>query len=168
MSRRSTATEVGADTAHALDTLPTHSHRILVAAHDTAAADALVRLLAVCGHPARAACGMADVLALAEEFQPQLVILTLDSPTADGIETARILRHSRHRDDRITLLALTARTDSHALAQAHAAGFDIVVPSPVEDSLLCDLVQGAIDTHSADAHAGDALDRVLCGAAPMS
>ena len=152
------------EASHPLDTLHISPHRILVSAHDRAAADALVRLLAVCGHAARAACGMADVLALAREFQPQLVILNLDSPAADGMETARVLRHSRHRDQRITLLALTGRSDSQALAQAHAAGFDIVVPAPVDDRLLCDLVQGVIDTPCADAHTGDALDRVLSGA----
>ena len=66
------------------------------------------------------------------------------------------------------LVALTGRTDGPALAQAHSAGFDIVVSASVEDRVFCDLVQGAIDTHSADAHTGDALDRVLCGAAPTS
>ncbi len=148
-----------------MDTPAPSPHRILVAAHDKPAADALVRLLVGRGHAARAACGMADVLALAAEFQPQLVILSIDPPTPDAIETARVLRHSKQRDERITLVALTDRTDGHALAQAHAAGFDIVVPAPVEDPLICDLVQGAIDTHSADARAGDALDRVLRGAA---
>lgn len=148
-----------------MDSPVTSRHRILVAAHDRPAADALVGLLVGRGHDARAACGMADVLALAAEFHPQLVILSVDSPTPDGIETARVLRHAKHRDERITLIALTERTDSHALAQAHAAGFDIVVPAPAEDTLLCDLVQGAIDTHSADARSGDALDRVLRGAA---
>jgi len=147
-----------------LDSPANSPHRILVAAHDRPVADALVRLLVGRGHDARAACGMADVLALAAEFQPQLVILSVDSPTPDGIDTARVLRHSKHRDERLTLVALTERTDSHALAHAHAAGFDIVVPAPVDDPLICDLVQGAIDTHSADARAGDALDRVLRGA----
>ena len=126
----------------------------------------MVRLLAGRGHAECAACGISDVLALAAEFQPQLVILSIDPPTPDDMETARVLRHSKHREERITLVALTGHTDSQALAQAHAAGFDIVVPTPVDDRLMCDLVQGAIDTHSADARAGDALDRVLCGAPP--
>ncbi len=150
-----------------MDSQANPQHRILVAAHDRPAADALVQLLIARGHVARAAFGMADVLALFAEFKPQLVILSIDSPTPEGIETARALRHAKQRDQRITLVGLTNHTDSNALAHAHAAGFDIVVPVPVEDPLLCDLVQGAIDTHSADARAGDALDRVLRGAAAV-
>jgi PleD family two-component response regulator len=150
-----------------LDSQANLPHRILVAAHDRPAADALVRLLIGRGHVVRAACGMADVLAVFAEFKPQLVILKLDSTAPEGIETARALRHVRHGDQRITLVALADHTDSNALAQAHAAGFDIVVPVLVEDPFICDLVQGAVDTHSADARAGDALDRVLRGAAAV-
>ena len=143
-------------------------HRILVATHDKAVSDALVRLLAGRGLEARAACGTSDLLELAKEFQPQVVILAIDSPMGDQMQTASLLRHSKHREDRITLVALSVRTDSQTVAQAHAAGFDIVVPTPVDHRLLCDLVQGAIDTHSADARADDALTRVLCGAAPSA
>lgn len=151
-----------------MDTALPPPHRILVATHDKAVSDALVRLLAGRGLEARAACGTSDVLELAQEFRPQLVILAFDSPMGDAMQVASVLRHSKHREDRITLVALSDRNDSHAVAQAHAAGFDIVVPAAVDHRIVCDLVQGAIDTHSADARADDALTRVLCGAAPSA
>ena len=151
-----------------MDTDLPQPRRILVATRDKAVSDALVRLLAGRGLEARAACGTSDVLKFAKEFQPRLVVLAIDSPRGDEMQTASLLRHSKHREDRITLIALSVRTDSHTVAQAHAAGFDIVVPTSVDHRLLCDLVQGAINTHSADARADDALTRVLCGAEPSA
>ena len=134
-----------------------------------AAAEATARLLTGHGHDARAVAGMADLLALAASFEPHLVILHIDPPTHSALEAARVLRHSKRGTARIMLIALIASTDSTAssdgldVAQAHAAGFDLVVPAPVDDDFMCQLVQGSVDTHSADAHPGDPLDRVLNG-----
>ena len=132
-----------------------------------AAAEATARLLTGRGHDARAVAGMADLLALAASFEPHLVILHIDPPAPSALEAARVLRHSKRRAARIMLIALTTTTtasiDSHDVAQAHAAGFDMVVPAPVDDDFMCQLVQGSVDTHSADAHPGDPLDRVLSG-----
>ena len=137
-------------------------HRILIADNDATSVAALVRLLMLQGHEVRAVHGVRQAVRVSASFGPELVILEVTRPGCDGLDAARTLRcRSRTSGRRILLVALTTLSGPPLNDEAHAAGFDLVVPKAVEGAYLCDLVQGLIDTRALDARQGDPLDRVL-------
>ncbi|MBC8058031.1 MAG: response regulator, partial [Rhizobiales bacterium] len=102
------------------------------------------------------------VLAI-HQFQPDVAMLDIERHELEGFDAARLLRLRRPGRHKILLLALTGATDSAWRDAAHAAGFDVVVPKPVDADLLVELLEGLLLTRGEDARGGDALDRVLHG-----
>lgn len=137
------------------------AHRILVADDNVEIAQALEALLSAHGFTVEIAYDGQQAVDIAARFQPELVILDIKMPVMNGYEAARVLSHAKTGKDKIMLLALTGFSGEQSRDEAHAAGFDVVVPKPVDGNYLCDLIQGFLDTHSADAAPGDPLDRVL-------
>lgn len=143
-------------------------HRILVAGADTASVDALVSLLALQGHEVRSVADERQAVPASIAFRPALVILEVNAPDCGGLDVARTLRRrARSNPRRILLLGLIGCADDALRDDAHAAGFDLVVPKGVDGAHLCDLVCGLIDSGAADARPGDALERALSVSTPL-
>lgn len=143
-------------------------HRILVADADTASANTLVQLLAVQGHDVRSIADERQALPASIAFQPELVIFDLAAPDCRGLDAARTLhRHARSSRRRILLLGLITHADASLHDDAHAAGFDLVIPKGVDGAYLCDLVRGLIDSGVADARPDDPLERALLVSTPL-
>ena len=69
-----------------------------------------------------------------------VVIVDLQMPGMDGLETARAIRASGQPWARVPVVALTARSDEPAVAAATAAGMNAFLVKPVDAPLLYDTV----------------------------
>lgn len=73
----------------------------------------------------------AEALALAEEHQPDLILMDLMMPEMDGLEATRRLKQNP-RTDRIPILMLTALNESEDRIQAFEAGAMAFVSKPFD------------------------------------
>jgi len=105
--------------------------RVLVADDNVDAAHTLAALLDLAGHETRVAHDGVAALALAAQFDPQLVFLDIGMPRMDGYETARRLRASAQLGGAL-LVALTGWGAEEDRARSRAAGFDrhLLKPAP--------------------------------------
>lgn len=128
--------------------------RILVVDDEADAAEALVEILTLKGHEARAVPDGVAALAVAAELEPEVVLLDLGLPTMDGYEVARRLRELL--GTQVLLVALTGYQDDKARLQA--AGFDahLLKPTPLEK--LFALVAGLDGRDEAAARTGGSAD----------
>jgi two-component system, sensor histidine kinase len=88
-------------------------------------------LLTSWGHEAREATDGADALRVAEGFRPDVVLLDLALPGADGYEVARSLRELL-RPLPPLLVALTGHTGAREVGAAVEAGFDHFFAKPCD------------------------------------
>jgi CheY-like chemotaxis protein len=114
------------------------AHRILVVDDETDSAEALVELLELEGHTARAVADGEGALAAVRTFEPELVLLDLGLPGMDGYEVARRLRERLGKQVRI--VALTGYRDEPA--RLRDAGFDGHLLKPTSIEKLFALVAG--------------------------
>ena len=97
-------------------------------------------LLQAKGHHTRVAVEGEEALSVADEFQPNCVVLDLGLPGIDGYEVARRLR-DRH-GTRLILVALTGWAGKEVRAKAAEAGFDYHLVKPVNWEELEHIVTG--------------------------
>jgi CheY-like chemotaxis protein len=83
----------------------------------------------------------AQALELADRHRPQIVLLDVDIPGADGIEVCRALR-ANPRTSKSTIVMLTASHNDAIEAQADAAGADLFLTKPFSPLELLRLVDG--------------------------
>ena len=114
--------------------------RILVVDDNRDAADTLSMLLEFLHYDVRTAYDGQQAVAIATEFEPQLVILDINMPVMDGYEAAKVLR-GRSEQQRMVLIALTAVATPEARDKAMQAGFDIHLRKPVDGSELTGLLE---------------------------
>jgi PAS domain S-box-containing protein len=105
--------------------------RILVADDNQDAADSLALLLEATGNIVRTAHGGHGAIALARDFQPDIVLLDIGMPDMSGYEVARQLRET-HWGKNVRLIALTGWGQDEDKRRALAAGFDHHLTKPVE------------------------------------
>jgi CheY-like chemotaxis protein len=112
---------------------------LLLVEDDPIVAEVLVDLLRAQGH--RVVHASHGLAALAESATSHFdaALLDLDLPGLDGLALARQLRTQGFVQP---LIAITARADTDAEAQAMAAGFDRFVRKPVTGGMLRDLLVG--------------------------
>ena len=114
--------------------------RLLLVEDDATVAQAIAGLLELQGHAvthvAHGLAALGEVTATAFDA----ALLDLDLPGMDGLALARLLRQ---RGVAMPLLAVTARSDADAEAQALAAGFDAFLRKPVTGAALAT----ALHTH---------------------
>jgi PAS domain S-box-containing protein len=117
--------DAGAGRAAAAETQygPGRRLRVLVADDNVDAAHTLAALLDLAGHETRVAHDGVAALALAAQFDPQLVFLDIGMPRMDGYETARRLRALPGSGGAL-LVALTGWGAEEDRARSRAAGFD--------------------------------------------
>jgi CheY-like chemotaxis protein len=80
-----------------------------------------------------------QALELANRHRPQIVLLDVDIPGADGIEVCHALR-ANPRTSEATIVMLTASHNDALEAQAEAAGADLFLTKPFSPLELLRLV----------------------------
>jgi two-component system, NarL family, nitrate/nitrite response regulator NarL len=113
-----------------------HPYRVLVAEDDEASLDALEAVLHADG--AFAVVGRArngqEAVALAEELQPDLVVMDIEMPVLDGVDATRILQT---RMPGLPVLAISGHDYEERVLDIRAAGAaDYVRKARLEDELL--------------------------------
>jgi DNA-binding response OmpR family regulator len=103
------------------------ARRVLVVEDDEDNRVALVNLISTWGHDTRDAPTGAAALVIAEEFSPEVVIIDLRLPDADGCEVARALRS---KPTVPLLIAHTASGQATDRKRALDAGFDLFLVKP--------------------------------------
>ncbi|HKU12799.1 MAG TPA: response regulator transcription factor [Steroidobacteraceae bacterium] len=101
--------------------------RILVAEDDPDLALGLKNNLEIEGYEVRVARDGDEALALAQQWQPDLLILDLVMPKVDGM---RVLRALREHDTRMAVLVLTARGEESDKVRGLKLGADDYVTKP--------------------------------------
>jgi CheY-like chemotaxis protein len=113
--------------------------RILVVDDNRDAAETLAMVLRLPGHDVRTVHDGGQSLAVAEMFQPELVLLDIGLPGMDGYEVARRLRlqpwagHAK-------LVALTGYAGAEERRRAQSAGLDGHLDKPVDFEVLRELL----------------------------
>lgn len=102
--------------------------RVLVVEDDPAVGAGLVAVVASAGHDAGWAVTAAAAVERCARDTPDLVLLDLGLPDADGLEVCRTLRAAHPL---LVVVVVTARTDESDAVQALDAGADDYVPKPV-------------------------------------
>jgi CheY-like chemotaxis protein len=124
----------GADAAPAA--VPSaHPLRVLIVDDNVDAADALAQNLALLGHRTRTVYAGSDAVAVAAEFEPQIVFCDLGMPAIDGLEVARRLRQDGRHTSTL-LVALTGWGSEEDRHRTKAAGFDAHVVKPVTEETV--------------------------------
>jgi signal transduction histidine kinase len=109
--------------------------RILVADDNIDAVESLALLLQLAGHDVRVAHDGIETLAVANEFEPEVVLLDLGMPKMDGYETARRLRQESWGRN-ATLVALTGWGQQRDRERTAEAGFDVHLVKPIGEAEL--------------------------------
>lgn len=108
--------------------------KIVVADDDIDSAATFAMLLTLDGHDVRTADNGLDVLAMADQFHPNLAVIDIGMPGLDGYEVARKIRMSDWGRDMV-LVALTGWERKCDRKSALQAGFDfhLVKPAGISD-----------------------------------
>jgi signal transduction histidine kinase/ActR/RegA family two-component response regulator len=109
---------------------PSNARRILIVDDNQDAAELLAEVFELAGHTVRVAHDGKRALEVAEEFEPECVMLDIGLPLIDGYEVARRLRE-RDGDRRRTLVAMTGYGQEDDVRRALDAGFDRHLVKPV-------------------------------------
>jgi CheY-like chemotaxis protein len=112
------------------------SKRILIADDDDDALAGLANLLNGMDHEVALAANGAQAVAVAEQFNPDVVILDLGMPLVDGLAAARALR-ALPNGQGMLLVALTGWGQPQHREMTQDAGFDMHLVKPISaDQLL--------------------------------
>ena len=115
--------------------------RLLLVEDDAIVAEVVQGLLREQGHAVtHAAHGLAALSEIATQ-RVDAALLDLDLPGLDGLALAGMLRAQGFT---APLLAVTARSDADAEAQARAAGFDDFLRKPVSGAMLAQALQASM------------------------
>jgi signal transduction histidine kinase/DNA-binding response OmpR family regulator len=116
--------------------------RILVVDDDEAVGEAMSELLRLDHHDVKVAADCEEALAVAQSFEPHIVLLDLSLPGVDGYETARRLRSLPEGRDML-LIASTGSGGEAVRLRCEAAGFDRHLVKPMD----FDVLKGLIDAY---------------------
>jgi CheY-like chemotaxis protein len=105
--------------------------RVLLVDDNQDSVTTLSMLLKVKGHDARVAENGEAAIQLADDYQPEVVLLDLSLPGMDGYEVAQRLR-DRPYGSGLVLVALTGWSGREVQAKAAEAGFDYHLLKPVD------------------------------------
>lgn len=112
-----------------LSTMVAMSGRVLVVDDDRAIRESLARALELDGYEVVLASDGAAALAAIRDARPDMAIVDVMMPNIDGLTLCRVLR-SEH--DRLPVLMLTARTETHDRVAGLDAGADDYLPKPFD------------------------------------
>ncbi len=114
--------------------------RVLVVDDDGDFLEGLQTLLEIDGHTVRACASASSTIAAAPEFMPQVTLLDLSLPDADGFTVARRLRkEDPHRE--MLLVAMSGFGGPDIVQRAHEAGFDHHLLKPISFDSIRELMR---------------------------
>ena len=125
----------GDPTAEAADDTASELLRVLIVDDYRSAADTLAMLVDVWGHDVRCAYDGTSALAVAAEFQPNVMLLDISMPDMSGLELAVQLRRQPRLND-CFMIAVTGHTDALHRLQSEEAGIHLFLIKPVDASNL--------------------------------
>jgi signal transduction histidine kinase/DNA-binding response OmpR family regulator len=134
---------------------------VLVVDDNVDAAEMIAELLALTGHDARVAHDGPSAIALAQEIEPDVVLLDIGLPGMNGYEVAKQLR-AIPSIEKALLIAVTGYGQDSDRQRTHEAGFDHHLVKPVKPDHLLELIAAAKTMRSG----GDARFVRPAGAAP--
>lgn len=112
----------------------TDNARILIAEDDRAVRESLVRALQLEGYTVVATSNGAEALEAIRQAEPDVLLLDVSMPVADGLTVCRVLRSEGNR---LPVLMLTARTETSDRVAGLDAGADDYLAKPYDlDELL--------------------------------
>jgi CheY-like chemotaxis protein len=112
--------------------------RVLVVDDYPDGADTLAEVIALLGYRAEVAYASEQALAIAEKFEPRVVLLDLGMPRMSGFELAARLRQTYGPE--LALIALTGFNGQKERERAKAAGFLDYFLKPVDIAVLTSLL----------------------------
>ena len=115
------------------------SSRILVVDDLAASAETLMTLLEMEGFEVRIASEGVQALAIAQAFQPDVVLLDIGLPGMNGFEVANRLRSDPASRDAL-LIALTGYGEAESRQRSAQAGFDFHMVKPADVNLLLAMI----------------------------
>jgi signal transduction histidine kinase len=118
---------------------PAGRRRILVADDNLDALETLATLLALDGHEVFRARDGEEALAVADRERPEVLLLDIGMPRANGYEVARRIRLEPWGRT-ITLVALTGWGQDADRRRSEEAGFDLHLTKPVDPKVVSDLL----------------------------
>jgi CheY-like chemotaxis protein len=125
--------------------------RVLVVDDEPDARDLLSEMLTDYGAEVKACASAAEALQTLDEWRPDTLVSDIGMPREDGYELIRKIRSREpDRGGRIPALALTAYARSEDARRAHAAGYQMHIPKPVEPDLLAAAVASLAGEGSED------------------
>jgi CheY-like chemotaxis protein len=120
---------------------PDRSVKCLVVDDDHDGAEAISAFLTLFGANVQVVHGGPDAILSASQFEPRLVVLDINMPGMDGLETCRRLRQQPWSGDAV-FIAYTGV--SYPKAVALAAGFDHVVTKGDPPQVFETIVKGLL------------------------
>ena len=137
---------------------------VLAVDDDPVSLEIIAAALRAAGQEVETCADALDFWNALERSRPDLVVLDVQMPGADGIELCRALRADPFWRG-VPVLFLTATTSSGAVAELFAAGADDYVPKPVQPAELVARVAGRLE-RMGQARAGARVTRRpgCCGA----
>jgi CheY-like chemotaxis protein len=117
----------------------TIARRVLIVEDDDDSREMLVELIGMLGHRAVGSANASDALRVAQNDEPDVVLIDIGLPDASGCDIARSLR-TFPNGERMRLVALTGYSDSATRQLAAEAGFDDFVVKPFSSENLADLL----------------------------
>jgi len=118
---------------------PVAQRRILVADDNPDARESLATLLSLNGHEVFRAQDGSDAWLSAERHRPDVALLDIGMPCANGYEVARRIRKEPW-GRKMVLVALTGWGQESDRRRSHEAGFDSHLTKPVDPQVLDDLL----------------------------
>jgi PAS domain S-box-containing protein len=131
----------GASAAAQAHVEPGLPRRVLVVDDNVDAAEMLDVLLKSLGHKTCVAHDGLEALKRAADFHPDIVLLDIGLPGADGYEVARGLRALR-KDDPLRIVAITGWGQDADKQKSRQAGFDVHLVKPVDPAELMRVLDG--------------------------
>jgi two-component system, cell cycle response regulator DivK len=124
-------------------TKPKSSMRVLFVEDDLATREGYIAHLSTYGYDVMPAATGLEALALASNWEPNVIVLDLGLPDIDGWEVARQLK-AGPRTGAIPIIALTGSDLPHERVSAMRAGCDRHLPKPCVPADLVDAIQRCI------------------------
>jgi len=90
------------------------------------------------------ACNGQEGLKKAQQEKPDVILLDVIMPIMNGHEMLEVLRKQPECDD-ISVIMLTARSQTQDIARAHAAGIDDYIVKPFDLSELLEKIETVIE-----------------------
>jgi len=103
--------------------------RVLVVDDNADQVRACIEVMRALGHEVQGASSGWDALAVAEEFEPDVVLLDIGLPDMSGYDIARELRRTNH-GKRALLIAITGWNRPDDVWLSFRAGFDLHLVKP--------------------------------------